>query len=104
MLGARPRAVPPHPAAAAGAGAGHHAGAVLRAGVFRVPLGDPAGGARRADAGDLDRRVPGRVRAVRLLDGLGDRNDHGGVQVVIVVALLAAASLVFRGSASVGKG
>ena len=38
-----------------------------------VLLGDPAGD----DPGDLDRRLPGGVRAVRLLDGLGDRDDHG---------------------------
>ena len=38
-----------------------------------VLLGAPAG----ADARDLDRRLSGGVRAVRLLDGLGDRDDHG---------------------------
>ena len=79
MLGARAaRAVPPHPAAAAGARADHHAGARLRAGVLGVPLGGPAGRAGRADARDLDRRLHGGVRAVRLLAGLGDRDDHGG--------------------------
>ena len=79
MLGARrARAVPAHPAAAAGAGPRHHPGARLRAGVHRVPLGDPAGRAGRADARDLDRRLSGGVRAVRLLAGLGDRDADGG--------------------------
>ena len=79
MLGARARAaLPPHPAAAAGAGARHHAGAGLRAGVHGVSLGHPAGRAGRADAGDLDRRLSGGVRAVRLFAGLGDRDADGG--------------------------
>ncbi len=79
MLGARARrAVLPHSAAAAGAGAGDHAGAGLRAGVHRVSLGHPAGRAGGTDAGDLDRRLPGGVRAVRLLAGLGDRDADGG--------------------------
>ena len=38
-----------------------------------VLLGAPAG----ADARDLDRRLSGGLRGVRLLDGLGDRDDHG---------------------------
>ena len=38
-----------------------------------VLLGAPAG----PDARHLDRRLSGRVRGVRLLDGLGDRHDHG---------------------------
>ena len=41
------------------------------------PSGDPAGRARGPDARDLDRRLSGGLRAIRLLDGLGDRHDHG---------------------------
>ena len=48
-LGAkRARALPPHPAAAAGAGARDHPVPVLRAGVFGVSLGDAARRAGRA--------------------------------------------------------
>ena len=105
MLGARARAaLLPHPAAAAGAGTGDHAGAGLRAGVHRVPVRRAAGRAGGADAGDLDRRLSGGVRAVRLPAGLGDRDADGGVQVIIIVALLGARTLVFRGPASTGKG
>ena len=59
------------------AGAGDHPGARVRAGVLGVSLGDPAGRAGRADARDLDRRLHRGLRAIRLLDGLGDRDDHG---------------------------
>src|SRR3569833_2047010 len=70
-------AVPPHHAAAAGPGAGHNVLPDVRAGVLGVPLG---GHGRRSVArhpGDLDRGLPRGVRAVRLLDGVGDRHDHG---------------------------
>ena len=49
----------------------------VRAGVLGVPVGGAAGRPGRADAGDLDRRLRGGLRAVRLLAGLGDRDDHG---------------------------
>ncbi len=42
-----------------------------------VSVGRAAGLAGRADARDLDRRVRGRVRAIRLFAGVGDRDDHG---------------------------
>ena len=83
----RARAVLAHPAAAAGAGARHHALPVLRAGVLGVSVGDPAGRAGRADARDLDRRLSGGVRAVRLLAGLGDRDaSWASCSSLIVVA------------------
>ena len=92
MLGARARAaVLPHPAAAAGAGARHHAGAGLRAGVLGVSLGDPAGRAGRADAGDLDRRLQAAFEQYDYSLASAIAMLMAGVQVVIIVALLAAA-------------
>ena len=52
MLGARARAaLLPHPAAAAGAGPRDHAGAGVRAGVHRVPLGRSCWARRRGRRG-----------------------------------------------------
>ena len=70
-------AVPPHLPAAARAGPGDVFLPRVRAGVLGVSVGRAARRAGRADAGDLDRRVRGGVRAVRLLARLGDRDDHG---------------------------
>ena len=99
------RAVPAHPAAAAGAGPGHHLLPVLRAGVLGVPVGRAAGRAGRADPGDLDRRLPGGVRAVRLLAGLGDRDaDGAGRAGRSWPRVLGARGLLYRGPAGGGKG
>ena len=73
----RKRAVPPHLPAAAGAGSRDVLLPGVRAGVLGVPVRRAAGLAGRADARDLDRRVRGGVRAVRLFAGVGDRDDHG---------------------------
>ena len=70
-------ALPARAAAAAPAGARDHLLPVLRAGLLGVPLRGAARRARRPDAGDLDRRLPGRLRGIRLLPGLRDRDDHG---------------------------
>ena len=71
-LGARPvAALPPHPPAAAAARPRDHLLPVLRAGLLGVSLGGAARRAGRADARHLDRRLSGRLRGVRLLDGLG---------------------------------
>ena len=50
---------------------------VVRAGVLGVSVRGAARLAGRSDAGHLDRRVRGRVRAVRLFARVGDRDDHG---------------------------
>ena len=77
-LGADPQgAVPPHLPAAARAGARDVLLPRVRAGVLGVPVGGAAGLAGGPDARDLDRRVRGGVRAVRLFARVGDRDDHG---------------------------
>ena len=53
-----------HPDAAVGAGSGDQFVPVVRADVFGVPLRDPARRAGGRHARDLDRRVPGRLRAI----------------------------------------
>ena len=59
-LGAdRAPAVPADHVAAAGAGSGDDVLPVVRAGVQRVPVGDPGGQSGPGDAGDLDRGVAG---------------------------------------------
>ena len=77
-LGAERLAALPHdlPAAAA-AGPRDHLLPVLRAGLLGLSLRGAARRAGRADARDLDRRLSGGLRGVRLLDGLGHRDDHG---------------------------
>ena len=64
-------ALPPCLPAAADAGIRHHLLPVLRAGLLGLPLGGAARRAGRTDAGDLDRRLPGGLRGIRLLDGFG---------------------------------
>ena len=104
--GRRPAgAVPPHLPAAAGARARDVLLPRVRAGVLGVPVGRAAGRAGRPDARDLDRRVRGGVRAVRLLAGVGDRDDHGLRAAHHRRALCSALrNLVYRGPVSGGKG
>ena len=71
-------AVPADHPAAAGARPGHHVLPDVRARVQRVPVGGPGRRPGRARPGCIvARRLPGRVRAVRLLAGLGHRDGDG---------------------------
>ena len=58
-------------------GSCHHVLPVVRAGLLGLPLGQPRRRSGRLHPGDFDRRLSRRLRAVRLLDGLGDLDDHG---------------------------
>ena len=70
-------ALPAHHAAAAGARARDDGRAVLRAGLRGLPVGVARRPAVGQHARALDRRLPRGLRGLRLLDGLGDRDDHG---------------------------
>ncbi len=70
-------ALPPYLPAAAGAGLCHHLLPVLRAGLLGLPVRGAARRARRRHPRHLDCGGYGGFRAIRLLHGLGDRDDHG---------------------------
>src|SRR6185437_7675130 len=70
-------ALPPCLPAAARARPGDRLLSRLRAGLLGLSLGGAARRAGRPDARHLDRRLSGRLRGLRLLDGLGDRDDNG---------------------------
>ena len=77
-LGAeRLAALPAYYVAAAHARTCDHVLPVVRAGLLGLPVGRAPRRTGRPDARDLDRRLSGGVRGVRLLDGVGDRDDHG---------------------------
>src|SRR5262249_52220091 len=63
--------------AASGAGPRHQSVPLLRADLLGVSVGGTAWLASRRDARHFDRRLSGGLRAIRLLDGLGGRDDHG---------------------------